>query len=110
MKATALGAVVLLSAILSGCADPTGEIDAEGHNGYDLSTCTDSKALALDMMYGELTPTQGKTRLSKVSTEAAKASDQDIKQAAQQLVASYESGNQTAVNTAITSLVKACQL
>jgi hypothetical protein len=110
MKVAAAGVVALICLVLAGCADQTGEIDTMGHNGYDRDTCRDSKAFALDVMYGTVSSASWRQRIQDISGEMKKASDADIRTATDALIAGYQSGNRTAVRTAVVSLVKACQI
>lgn len=110
MKATTAAVVALVCALLAGCSDGTGDIDAAGHNGYDEMTCTDTKSLALDIQYGTVTMASGNKRLKQIDEEVAKASDPAIKQATAQLMQGFGAGNRQVVNAATVALVKACQL
>lgn len=110
VRASAMGAVAFACVALTGCADETGQIDAQGHNGYDRMTCIYAKALALDIQYGTVLQDQRQDRIKKVTGEAKKASDQAVQQATTALISNYMAGNKKGVGTATASLVKACQL
>ncbi|HEY6798718.1 MAG TPA: hypothetical protein VI248_28915 [Kineosporiaceae bacterium] len=106
----ALACAVLAAGGLAGCADPTGDIDAEGHNGYDSDTCEQAKALALDILYRTVFPRSAADRVAALTADAAKASHPEIRQAATALVDGYRAGDRRAVTTATATLVRACQL
>jgi hypothetical protein len=96
--------------LLTGCSDATGDVDAQGHNGYDLMTCEAAKALALDIEYGTVTAASAHSRVSDLTADAARASDQDVRQATQALLTGFQTGNKGAVKTATASLVMSCQM
>jgi hypothetical protein len=96
--------------LLTGCSDATGDVDAQGHNGYDLMTCEAAKALALDIEYGTVTAASARSRVSDLTADASRASDQEVRQATQDLLAGFKTGNKRAVKTATTSLVMSCQM
>jgi len=96
--------------LLAGCADASGDVDAQGHNGYDVMTCQNAKALALDIEHGTVMPTTAQTRISDLTASAGKASDPMVRQATQALVAAYQAKDRRAAATATTSLVKSCQM
>jgi hypothetical protein len=104
--ALAVGAVLAVA----GCADPTGEIDSQGHNGYDQMTCEQAKSLALDMQYGTVYAGSLQARISDLTTDAAKASHAQVRDAAMALITSYKSRSRAAVNSAASTLVKVCQM
>ena len=107
MRVTTVG-VALMCLTLVGCSDSTGMIDDAGHNGFDQSTCTDLKALALDVQYQAVTDTEGKMRVTVISTESAKAGDPAVRQAVAGYTSAYLSGNQQALPAAVTQFVKIC--
>jgi hypothetical protein len=110
MKSLGAASVALFCLILTGCADGTGGIDAEGHNGYDLMTCQDSKAFALDVQHDAVAPDESQERIQHITKEKKKASDQAVRQASDALLGAYLAGDRTAVDAAVVELVKACQL
>lgn len=110
MKLPAAASIALLCLILAGCADGTGEIDTEGHNGYDLMTCQDSKAFALDVQHDTVVTDESQERVQHITKEMKKASDQAVRQASNALLAAYSAGDRAAVDAAVAELVKACQL
>jgi nucleoside-diphosphate-sugar epimerase len=96
--------------LLAGCSDATGDVDALGHNGYDILTCTQAKALALDIEHGTITVASVQDRIDDVQKNAAKASAATVRLAAQSLVTAYLTRNSGAAQTATTSLLRACQM
>jgi hypothetical protein len=102
--------VALTGALLAGCADPTGDIDAAGHNGYDSDTCEQAKALALDILYRTVFAGSAQDRLADLHADAAKASHPEVREAASALVAGYQTGDRQAVTRATAALVRACQM
>ena len=107
MRATTVG-VALMCLTLVGCSDSTGMIDDAVHNGFDQSTCTDLKALALDVQYQGVTATEGKARATLINAESAKAGDPTVRQAAAGYISAYLSGNQQSLPPAVTQFVKVC--
>lgn len=110
MKVVLAGTVAVLCIALTGCADPTGEIDDRGHNGYDEMTCQDAKAFALDIQNNTVLAANREERIQRISREGAKAGDDAIRNASKALIAGYTNGNRKAIDNAVKSLVKACQL
>lgn len=110
MKVVLASALAALCIALTGCADPTGEIDDKGHNGYDEMTCQDAKAFALDVQNNTVLEANREARIQQISKEGAKAGDDAIRSASKALITGYAQGNRKAVNDAVKSLVKACQL
>jgi hypothetical protein len=110
MKSLGAARIALICLILTGCADGTGEIDTEGHNGYDLMTCQDSKAFALDIQHGTVAPDESQERIQQITKEKKKASDQAVRQASDAMLGAYLAGDRKAVDAAVAELVKACQL
>lgn len=110
MKVAAACVIALLCLALAGCGDQTGVIDAEGHNGYDRDTCTDSKAFALDVKYGAVTVAKRQERIDRITDQMKRASEADIRKASEALLAGYRAGNRKAIDAAIVSLVQACQM
>jgi hypothetical protein len=109
MKVAAAGAVAFMCIALTGCADQTGEIDPQGHNGFDRMTCQDSKAFAFDVMCGTVT-SMDEGRIQQIATEMKQAGDADIRQASGALIAGYRAGNRRALTAAAASLAKVCQV
>lgn len=110
MKVAMTGAIVVMCIALAGCGDQTGEIDTLGHNGYDRDTCDDSKAFALDVLYGTVLVANWRERVDHIEGMAKRAADAKIKGAAGALISSYEKGDRAGVSTAVNSLVKACNM
>ena len=108
--ARALAGAVLAGVVLTGCADPTGVIDEQGHNGYDAMTCEQAKALALDVQYGTVYQATADARLSELSTDAARASRPEVQRAATQLLTGYRGKSPKTMTAATASLVQACQM
>lgn len=107
---TVLAGAVLAGAVVTGCADPTGAIDDQGHNGYDAMTCEQAKAFALDVQYGTVYAATVDTRISELSKDAAKASQPEVQRAAKQLITGYRGRSPKTMTAATASLVQACQM
>jgi hypothetical protein len=107
---SAVLAFAVTGLLLTGCADATGAVDPQGHNGYDLMTCEAAKALALDIEYGAVTAASAGGRVSDLTADAERASDTDVRQATQALISGLRTGNKGAVKTATASLVMSCQM
>jgi len=103
-------ATVAAGLLLAGCSDATGAVDAMGHNGYDVLTCTQGKALAMDMEHGTLAVSSLQARLSDLRAKSDKASDEGIRQSATSLIAAYLAQDTGAAEAATTSLLRACQM
>jgi len=106
------GAVLVLALVsaLAGCADPTGQIDEDGHNGYDEMTCEKAKALALDIRYGTVDAASAGQRVDDITQEAAKAGHPEVRDAAMALVAGWRARDRAKISTASQALVKACEM
>lgn len=104
------GAWLALCFALAGCADATGMVDAQGHNGYDVMTCETAKALALDIQYRAVDASTATERVSELTAQADKASDDGIRQATSALVVGFMAGDDQAVRTATRSLVTSCRM
>jgi hypothetical protein len=106
------GAVALLAAalLLTACADPTGEIDEDGHNGYDAMSCEKGKSLALDMQYGAMNAPSVRERMEDLSAAAKKAGHDDVREAATALLLGYRAKDPAKVTAASRALVKACAM
>ncbi len=102
--------VVLAGVVLTGCADPTGAIDDQGHNGYDAMTCEQAKAFALDVQYGTVYEATVDARISELSKDAAKASRPEVQRAAKALITGYRGKSPKSMAAATASLVQACQM
>jgi len=100
---------VTLVLLLAGCADNTGAIDNEGHNGYDRMTCNDLKVLAMDVQYGALAPADRPDRVQQLRDEASKAADPVVRQSASTYLDALISGNRNQIATTITAFTKICR-
>ena len=109
MNTTRYGVVALLTCLaLAGCADNTGAIDDMGHNGFDKMTCTDFKALAMDVQYGTVTAAALRDRVQQLSDEAGKAADPAVRRATATYTATLLAGNRKASTTAAAAFAKIC--
>jgi hypothetical protein len=109
-RVVATAAAALACILVAGCADPTGDIDDQGHNGYDMMTCEQAKAFALDIQYNMVLAASVQERIADLSADAAKASHPEVRQAATALISGYQARNRRSVTAATASLVKACQM
>jgi len=105
-----LVAGLLAGPLLAGCADPTGQIDESGHNGYDEMTCEKAKSLALDIQYGTVDPASAKARIDGLSAAAGKAGHPEVRDAATALLAGYRAKDRAKLSAASKALVTACEM
>jgi hypothetical protein len=101
---------LLVALALGACADPTGEVDDQGHNGYDEMTCEQAKSFALDISYGTVFADSAGERMTEITTNAAKASHVQVRQAAMSLISGYRAHNKATESSASAALAKVCEM